>query len=307
MTCDYRAAADAAEEAGRLAAETVQPLWEAGTWTAQAILAALDGDQDAVHRLTTRVEEAMVPAGAAEPLSLVQHARGLLALGQGRHADAYDQMHRIYQPGDPACNQRQQLGAIIDFAEAAVHSGHRDTASDILDRLRPHSRHSPWLRTATRYAAALLAGGRHAETAYQQALAADGPHWPFARARLHLAYGEWLRRHRRPADSRTHLRTARDAFDALGTSPWSERARRELRASGETSRQAAPDAVGQLTPQERQIIQLAAEGLSNREIGQRLYLSHRTIESHLYRVYPKLGITSRAQLPTVLARLAPGS
>jgi DNA-binding NarL/FixJ family response regulator len=98
---------------------------------------------------------------------------------------------------------------------------------------------------------------------------------------------------------------ARDG--ALGTSPWSERARRELRASGETSRQGAPDTVDQLTPQERQIIQLAAEGLSNREIGQRLYLSHRTIESHLYRVYPKLGITSSAQLPIVLARLAPGS
>jgi DNA-binding CsgD family transcriptional regulator len=305
MTCDYRAAADAAAEAGLLAADTAQPLWEAGAWTAQAVLAALHGDHEAVDRLTAQVEESMLPAGAAEPLSLVQYARGLLALSQGRHADAYDQLHRIYQPGDPACSRRQQFAAIIDLAEAAVHAGHRDTARHILERLRPDTGRTPWLRAAAAYAAALLASGRHAETAYQRALAADVPCWPFHRARLHLAYGEWLRRHRRPADSRTHLRTARDAFDALGTAPWGERARRELRASGEISRHPVPDHVEQLTPQEMQIIQLASEGLSNREIGQRLYLSHRTVESHLYHVYPKLGITSRGQLPTVLGRILP--
>jgi DNA-binding NarL/FixJ family response regulator len=116
------------------------------------------------------------------------------------------------------------------------------------------------------------------------------------RARLQLAFGEWLRRQRRVAESRTLLRAARDAFDALGMTPWSERARRELRASGETSHRRPPGTIDQLTPQELQIVQLAAEGLSNREIGQRLYLSHRTVESHLYRVFPKLGITSRSQL-----------
>jgi DNA-binding NarL/FixJ family response regulator len=97
------------------------------------------------------------------------------------------------------------------------------------------------------------------------------------------------------------LRSARDAFDALGTPAWGERARKELRASGETSRRRTPDARDELTAQELQIAQMAAGGLSNREIGQRLYLSHRTIESHLYRIFPKLGITSRTELSSALA------
>ncbi len=119
MTSDFGTALTAAEEAGRLAAETAQPLWEAGSWTAQAALAALRGDQPAVCRLTARVEEVMLPVGTTKHLSLVQYARGLLALGQGRHADAYDQLHRIYQPGDPACDPRNQLAAVGDLAEAA--------------------------------------------------------------------------------------------------------------------------------------------------------------------------------------------
>ena len=303
MISDYRTALPAAEEAGRLAAETAQPRWGAAGWTAQAAVAALRGDRPAVDRLTAQVEEIMLPAGAAAPLSLVQYARGLLALGQGRHADAYDELHRIYQPGDPACNQRNQLAAIGDLAEAAIRSGHRDQARQILERCRPLAGPAPWPRAATRYAAVLLADNDQAEAAYRSVLARDLARWPFTRARLHLGYGEWLRRQRRPADSRAHLRAACDAFDALGTLPWSERARRELRASGETNRHRAPDAVGQLTPQELQIIQLAADGLSNREIGQRLCLSHRTVESHLYRVFPKLGVTSRGQLPATLTRL----
>jgi DNA-binding CsgD family transcriptional regulator len=303
MTSDYRTALPAAEEAGRLAAETAQPLWGAASQIARAALAALHGDQPVVDRLTARVEEITLPAGAAAPLSLVQYARGLLALGQGRHADAYDELLRIYQPGDPACNRRNQLAAIGDLAEAAIRSGHRDQARHILERVRPLAGQAPWPRAAARYATALLADNDHAEAAYRDVLTRDLSRWPFSRARLHLVYGEWLRRQRRPADSRTHLRAARDAFDALGTTPWSERARRELRASGETNRHRATGAIDQLTPQELQIIALAADGLSNREIGQRLCLSHRTVESHLYRVFPKLGVTSRSQLPTALTRL----
>ena len=96
------------------------------------------------------------------------------------------------------------------------------------------------------------------------------------------------------------LRAAIEAFDALGTVSWGDRAREELRASGETSRKRSVASWDQLSAQELQIAQMAANGLSNRDIGQRLYLSHRTVGSHLYRVYPKLGITSRAQLHGVL-------
>jgi DNA-binding NarL/FixJ family response regulator len=97
-----------------------------------------------------------------------------------------------------------------------------------------------------------------------------------------------------------------ETFDALGVIPWSERARQQLRATGETSRPRIPEARDQLSPQELQIAQMAAEGLSNREIGQRLYLSRRTISSHLYRVFPKLGITSRTELRHVLDPAIPG-
>ena len=139
---------------------------------------------------------------------------------------------------------------------------------------------------------------------FEEALAGDLTRWPFQRARIELAYGQWLRRHRRLADSRAVLRAARDTFDALGCAPWGEQARRELRASGERSRHRVPEARDQLTAQELQIAQLAARGLSNREIGQRLFLSHRTISTHLYRVFPKLGITSRAELGAALAPVA---
>jgi DNA-binding CsgD family transcriptional regulator len=109
-----------------------------------------------------------------------------------------------------------------------------------------------------------------------------------------------LRRHRRQSESRSQLRAAIEAFDALGIVSWGERAREELRASGETSRRRSVASWDELSPQELQIAQMAAGGQSNREIGQRLYISHRTVGSHLYRIYPKLGITNRAQLYRVL-------
>ncbi|MGI5286423.1 response regulator transcription factor [Nonomuraea polychroma] len=123
-----------------------------------------------------------------------------------------------------------------------------------------------------------------------------------ARARAQLAYGRWLRRHHRMADSRPLLRAARDSCDALGVLPWSERARQELRASGEGSGPRLREASDTLTPQELQIAQLAAEGLTNKEIGRRLYVSHRTIGAHLYRIFPKLGITSRSEVRGALPR-----
>jgi DNA-binding NarL/FixJ family response regulator len=159
---------------------------------------------------------------------------------------------------------------------------------------------SPWIHACLRSARALLATDEDAEDLYAVALAADVTRYPVMRARLQLAYGRWLRRQRRNADSRAPLRAAREAFDALGLIPWAQRARRELRASGEKSHPRTPTAREQLTPQELQIAQLAAEGLSNREIGEQLYLSPRTVGTHLYRIFPKLGITSRSQLHTVL-------
>jgi DNA-binding NarL/FixJ family response regulator len=147
----------------------------------------------------------------------------------------------------------------------------------------------------------LLASDDDAEALFRTALDYELTGYPFLQARTQFAYGAWLRRRRRNADSRGPLRGARELFDALGAAAWSGRARQELRATGEKIGPRTPDARDRLTAQELQIAQLAAQGLSNREIGERLFLSHRTIGSHLYRIFPKLGITTRAQLRDALA------
>jgi DNA-binding CsgD family transcriptional regulator/tetratricopeptide (TPR) repeat protein len=301
---EFGVAVPAAEEARRLAAETAQPLSQAVALIAQATLAALRGEHGVVVELTAEAERVGLPVRAAGVLALVQYARGLSALGQGRHADAYDQLRRLYEPGDPAHHRLFLCFAIGDLAEAAARSDHRDRARAIMRQLEPVARESssPWLDVAMLYARALLADDQDAGAVFEDALARDLTSWPLARARLQLSFGEWLRRQRRSLESRGPLRAARDAFEALGVGPWAERARQELRASGESSRRRTPDKLDELTAQELQIVQMAAGGLSNREIGQRLYLSHRTVESHLYRVFPKLGVSSRAQLAGVLGK-----
>ena len=146
----------------------------------------------------------------------------------------------------------------------------------------------------------LTARDDDAEALFTHALGQDLTDFPFQRARTLFSFGRWLRRQRRSADSREPLRGAVDSFEALGATRWSRRARQELRATGETIGRHA-DARDRLTAQELQIAQLAADGLSNRKIGERLFLSHRTIGSHLYRIFPKLGITARSQLREALA------
>jgi DNA-binding CsgD family transcriptional regulator len=302
---DFATAIPSAEESARLWSETANPLWETGARIAQATLAALRDDRAAVETLTGEAERLALPRGAAALLSLIQYARGLLELGQGRHAEAYEQLRRIAEPGDPASHHLTVCHTIGDLAEAAVHSGHRDAAVALMRELEPLAGQtpSPWFHAQMLLARVQLAADHEAQDVFEDARSRDLTAWPMIRARLELAYGERLRRQRQRRESRAPLRAARDAFDALGVTAWAERARRELRASGESSRRRRRDSLDELTPQELQIVQLAAQGFSNREIAQQLYLSHRTVESHLYRVFPKLGVTSRAQL---VARWAAG-
>jgi DNA-binding CsgD family transcriptional regulator len=199
--------------------------------------------------------------------------------------------------------------AIANLAEAAVRIGRRDEARALLEGLecRAALTPSPLFDHVMRHARAVLADDAEAEALFQLALAPEANTGPFQRARVELAYAMWLRRQRRGADARAPLRAARDTFDALGALPWGQAARQELRATGETSRGRTPDVLEQLTPQELQIAQMAASGLSNREIGQTLYLSHRTIGSHLYRIFPKLGVASRAELRDALPDTEPAN
>lgn len=153
---------------------------------------------------------------------------------------------------------------------------------------------------ALAYVRAVTAPDETAEELFTQALREDLVGWPFERARLRHAWGAWLRRQRRAAEARAPLRAAAEAFDALGAVPWSERALRELRASGERIRRKR-DARDRLTAQELQIAQLVADGLTNRDIGQRLFVSPRTVSSHLSHIFPKLGITTRGELSRLMA------
>jgi DNA-binding CsgD family transcriptional regulator len=146
-------------------------------------------------------------------------------------------------------------------------------------------------------ARAVPAENEHTEELFAAALTADLMRWPWVKARLELAFGAWLRRQRRVAESRHPLRAAQSAFDTMGAPAWAEQARTELRAAGERLTQETTPAIHTLlSPQELQIARLVAEGLTNKDIGERLYLSPRTVSSHLYRIFPKLNITSRAQI-----------
>jgi DNA-binding CsgD family transcriptional regulator len=228
----------------------------------------------------------------------------LSALAQARHDEALRSAERLFDPSDPAYHLHFACMAIGDLAEAAAHAGRSQAARERVAEVETlvGDDLAEWVAINLRHARALLAEDDHeAASRFEEALSADLDRWPFWRGRLLLAHGRWLRRHRRVMESRAALREARDKFDAIGAYNWGDQARSELRASGERSRRRVPEARDQLTAQELQIAQLAAEGLSNREIGQRLYLSHRTISTHLYRVFPKLGVTSRAELGGALA------
>ncbi|MRH92136.1 AAA family ATPase [Nocardia sp. SYP-A9097] len=298
---DLAAAAPLAAEAAAFALETGQPFMHATGTAVQAEIAALRGDYAEAAAFAAEAERNGLAAGARPVLATAQLARGLIALGEGRFDDAFDDMYRLQDPRDPSHSYSLHGYFLAELTEAAVRAGRADTLREVLNGLTPVAAvtPAPALHIGMRYARAVLATDDAADR-FAEALAADLTGWPAERGRLHLAYGEWLRRQRRVVESRTHLRTAREIFDALGFAAWSERARVELRGAGESSPNRDPDAREQLTPHELSIAQLAAQGLTNREIGQRLYLSHRTVSTHLHRIFPKLGISSRSDLAALL-------
>jgi len=187
--------------------------------------------------------------------------------------------------------------AVPDAVEAAVRSQRLDEVAHHLDRygqcFAPSSNRA---RLALLARCEALADEVHAERHFRDAVELSDALSPFDRARTELLYGEWLRRQRRRADARPRLRAALDQFAQLGARPWETRARSELRASGETARRRDPSTRDQLTPQELQIARLVASGKTNPEAAAQLFLSPRTIDYHLGKVFAKLEITSRAEL-----------
>lgn len=293
-----------ADEARRLADETGQAVWAATARIAVAMIEGVAGGWDVRNPLLAEAEDTAqrMPNASSSLLAAAQLARGVAALGAERPEPAFDELHRVFVRTDPACQRVQQLWTISYLADAAVHTGRREEARSVLEALEKSAGDAPAVGPviALEYSRAVLADAASADELFRVALdGAARPH-PWHRARLQLAHGSWLRRERCTVESRGPLRAARNTFDATGARTWAQRADRELRATGERGWRPAHNPRGQLSPQEAQIVELAAQGLSNREIGQRLFLSHRTVGSHLYRIFPKLGVTSRAQLAGAL-------
>jgi DNA-binding CsgD family transcriptional regulator len=299
---DWGKATAAAEEGRRLALETGQSIWDTGTLTLTAIMAGLHGDSERAQSVAAEAEHAANGRRLNDLLCCAQLARGIGLAVAGEYSAAYDALSRLFDPADPAFHLTERFHGVMFLAEAAVHAGRIQEGRAVIGALEDDARAttSATLHRHLSYARAVLADEAEAEELFRGALRADLIRWPWPRARIELAYGSWLRRRRRVAESRQYLRSAQTVFDLIGARSWADQARAELRAAGERAATPAPTALSRLSAQELQIARLAAEGLSNREIGHRLYLSPRTIGSHLYRIFPKLDITSRAELASLL-------
>lgn len=296
-------AASSADEAMRLADETGQSLWAATARIAVALIDGVGRGWDTHHDLLAEAEQTAVrtPNAASSLLAGVQLARGIAELGANRPEPAYRELQRVLQPADQAFQRVQQVWTLGYLADAAVHTGRHAEAAAALATMEQLAGASPatGATISLEYTRTVLADTATAEALFKAAM--DGAsRFPWHRARAELAYGSWLRRQRRVVESREPLRAARAAFEAAGARAWAQRADQELRATGERGWQPTANPRDRLSPQEAQIAELAAQGLSNREIGQRLFLSHRTVSSHLYRIFPKLGISSRNQLGDAL-------
>jgi ATP/maltotriose-dependent transcriptional regulator MalT len=288
-----------AEEGRRLAEESGQAEWQAAGFAGRAMVAALRGEVAEAASAADQAERIAVPNRNTNVAAITLLARATAAAAEGDFSAAWDYLSRQHRDADPGSSPFQALWSLSHLAYAAVQCDRVDRTREMLRQLTsrlPPGPFGPTLRMNVTYANALLAPGELIEERVRAALDRDVGSWPFERSRMQLILGSRLRRRKQTQEARELLRAARDGFDSLGAGPWAERAREGLRAAGVPSRAPAPAVWSSLSAQELQVARMVAEGLSNRQIGERLYVSHRTVASHLYRIFPKLGITSRAQL-----------
>jgi ATP/maltotriose-dependent transcriptional regulator MalT len=261
----------------------------------------LRGDEARASALIQATMEDVTRRGEGAGITFAEWANDALnnglghydeALAAGRHATAYDKDLALLN------------WSLVELIEAAAPCGMIETATGAYGRLTEMASASgtDWVRGAQARSHALLSEGDAAERLYRESIARLGKtRVRVDLARAHLLYGEWLRRERRGSEAREQLRTAHGMLEAMGVAAFAERARRELRATGETARKRTQAARHEgLTAQEVQIARLARDGLSNPEIGSRLFISAHTVKYHLRKIFPKLGITSRSQLDRVL-------
>ncbi|GAA4554412.1 helix-turn-helix transcriptional regulator [Amycolatopsis samaneae] len=288
-----RTAAENATPAG-----SGMPHLEAAGRSLEAAALALTGDAGEARSVASAGLSLVDPDRSRAVGVRLRWALGMAGVAEGDYEAAYEQFRLMFTAeGDPAHYACSYAG-LAELAAAAARTGHETEAAEIVARAekRLAEDRSPRMRALIHRARALLEP-EDAESHFEQALADPATaQWPFERAQILLDYAEWLRRRRRITDARPKLLAAAEIFRRLGARPWIDRAQGELRAAGVDAEPATPDALTSLTPQQQHIIRLAAQGLSNREIGERLFLSPRTVGSHLYRSFPKLGVTARSQL-----------
>jgi DNA-binding CsgD family transcriptional regulator len=291
----------AAREASDIAAAYKMETVAGSADLTMATVAALRGDHDRVAPLLDRVLAAVDTSEYRGFAVRARHAAGLDALAQGRYLAAYAQLSQLFAADGTPLHHHFSYLAIADLAAAAVRAERRLEARALLERAlaRVDPAPGPRLEQLAARARGLLAEPPDAAAHFAAPLADPaGDTWPFERAQLQLDYGEWLRRQRRINDAKPVLGAALETFRRLGAAPWTARAEAELRACGVAAQgpPATSGALDELTGQQREIVILAGRGLTNGEIADRLFLSPRTVASHLYRSYPKLGIAGRHQL-----------
>src|SRR4029077_700529 len=263
------------------------------------MLAAYRGDEASASRLIDEAERRAIARGEGFVLTFAEHARAVLYNGLGEYAAALENAQRASAQDE----LHASVWSLPELIEAAVRSRHPELATDALEQLceRTQVAGTEWALGIAARSRALLSDGPIAESLYREAIDRLGRcRLAMELARAQLLYGEWLRRRGRRLDAREQLRTARDRFLEVGAEAFAQRAIRELLATGETARKRSDEARGELTPHEARIARMARDGASNQDIATQLFVSRKTVESHLHKVFTKLGIKTRQQLEQVL-------
>ncbi|MEP9364134.1 AAA family ATPase [Nocardioides sp. CN2-186] len=266
---------------------------------AEGMVAALRGDVRLARSRISSVLTTIDPYDTGGIVARTRQAAAFAAAADGDHAHAFHELSQLFAVNGAPTHYQLSWYALADLAASGIRSGATDAARSLVEGALPHltAPMRPRVQLHVDRARALLAESDDvAEELFRSAIAGAELQVPFELAQARLDYGEWLRRRRRVIEARTLLEAARETFERLGATPSLERTMDELRASGIRQAERGPDLFGQLTPQQQRIARLAASGLTNREIGERLFLSPRTISTHLYAIFPVLQITARAQL-----------
>jgi len=298
------------DEAQQLAGEAVELCETRGyqlfAWPGRevlAVIAAARGEYEAARALIDQMVQWAAPRGIGAVHGYASSIATLAALGQEEFEEAFRQASAISPPGVLASHRPYATWVVMDLVDAAVHAGRREDAEAHVKALHDSNIGALSSRMAllAAGAAAIASPVDNGLDLFDRALAVpDADRWQFDRARIELVYGERLRRAHELVDARSHQSAALETFERLGARPWIHRAANELRATGQSRPRSDSSQRELLTPQELEIARLAANGLSNKEIAARVFLSHRTVGARLYRIFPKLGITSRAALRDAL-------